>query len=211
MRFLLKLLDALLPQRVTKALVASATLETLSGQVSPTTHRLAGCSITFLLPYRVPLVRALIHEAKYHDDATAISLLGAVLADYLLAYAEDRQFDTETILLVPVPLGSGRLRERGYNQVERIVRTALERLPERYQLATSLIARSRETRQQARLPRKERLVNMDNAFVLLDERPSNAVIMLIDDVATTGSTLAAVQATLETGTPREVVPLALAH
>jgi predicted amidophosphoribosyltransferase len=211
MRFLLKLLDVLLPPRTTKTLVADATLEMLSALVSPTTRRLAAGTVTSLLPYRAPLVRALMHEAKYHSDKKAISLLGTVLADYLRQYEEDRQFDTEALVLVPVPLANGRLKERGYNQVEMIAHTALTELSSRYHLDTRLVTRTKETEPQARLPRKQRLTNMHGAFAPTGTVPVNATLILLDDVATTGSTLAAMEAAVSVHDFNNIHALSIAH
>jgi predicted amidophosphoribosyltransferase len=137
-------------------------------------------------------------------------MLGTVLADYLRQYEEDRQFDTEALVLVPVPLASRRLKERGYNQVERIARAALAQLSSRYHLETRLVARTKETEPQARLSRTQRLTTMDGAFALTGPVPGNATLILLDDVATTGSTLAAMETAVIT--PHcPIVLLALAH
>ncbi len=211
MLFLLKLLDVLLPPRTTRALVEGATLETLGTYVSPASHRLATTTITSLLPYRVPLVRALVKEAKYHHDIKAIALLGAVLADYLLTYAEDRQFDTSSIVIVPVPLGSARLRERGHNQVESIARAALQHLPERFSIETKLITRIKETAPQARLSRSNRLTNMTQAFAVTGDVPTKSTVIFLDDVATTGSTLAAMEAAIGAHDFSDIHTLSIAH
>lgn len=211
MRFLLKLLDVLLPPRTTKALVADATLAALGAHVSPTTHRLAKGTVTSLLPYRVPLVRALIHEAKYHDDKRAAELLGTVLADYLRSYGEDRPFDTKRIVLIPAPLGSKRLRERGYNQVENIARAALLQLPDRFLIETGVLIRTEETIPQTQLSRKERLTNLHTAFAVAGTIPTNSTIILLDDVATTGSTLAAMEAALSDQGYNDFDTLSIAH
>lgn len=210
MRFLLRLLDALLPPRHTKALVESATLEMLGAHVSPSTQRLAAATVTSLLPYRAPLVRALIHEAKYHADAKATELLGTVLADYLRTYEEDRRFDTKRIVLIPAPLSSKRMRERGYNQVESIARAALPQLPDRFLIGTDVLIRTKETVPQARLSRKERLTNVSDAFAVTGAIPEDAIVVLLDDVATTGSTLAGMSTSFNTGN-RPATLLALAH
>jgi competence protein ComFC len=210
MRFLLRLLDTLLPLRETKALVESATLQSLAVHAVPTTHRLARSTVTSLLPYRVPIVRALIHEAKYYDNKKATALLGAVLSDYLLSYSEDRQFDAKQILLVPVPLGPKRLRERGFNQVERVVYAALAQLPKRYQIETNLVARVSETAPQARRSRGERLGAMNDTFSVAGDVPTGSDIIVLDDVATTGATLSAVQTALASRGCSTVL-LALAH
>jgi predicted amidophosphoribosyltransferase len=211
MNFLLKLLDVLLPMRATRVLSTDASIESLGAYVAPTTHTLAAGRVTALLPYRTPQVRSIIHEAKYYDDVQATMLLGRILADYLISMHEDSPFDSASYLLVPVPLSTARYRERGFNQVERIVRAALKNLPQTFALETGLVARVRDTRPQARLSRGERLTNMKDAFVLRKAIPPNVTIVLIDDVATTGATLDAMRAAFSSQEFGNIHAIAIAH
>jgi ComF family protein len=99
---------------------------------------------------------------------------------------------TGRISLIPVPLGARRARERGYNQSERIA-TALGRLigaPVR----ANLLRRTRETRTQTALTPEARRANLAGAFSCCDAGGLAAV--LVDDVFTTGATLAAAAAAL---------------
>ena len=59
-------------------------------------------STTYLLPYTSRDVRALIHEAKFHQNPRAISLLGEVLGMYL------KEINHEEVVLIPVPLSRAR-------------------------------------------------------------------------------------------------------
>jgi ComF family protein len=94
---------------------------------------------------------------------------------------------TGQVSLIPIPLGTRRARERGYNQSERIA-AALGRcvgLPVR----TDLLRRSRETRTQTALTPEARRANLAGAFIAGDVR--GMTLVLVDDVFTTGATLAA--------------------
>lgn len=92
-------------------------------------------------------------------------------------------------LLVPVPLGRQRQRERGHNQAEVLARAIAERAGLKVEDALS---RSRETRSQTALDPRERSANVAGAFAV--GRASCVVgrrVVLIDDVLTTGATLVA--------------------
>jgi len=93
-------------------------------------------------------------------------------------------------LLVPVPLGRQRERERGHNQAELLAR-AIAR-PSGLKVADVLV-RTRETRSQTSLDPRERRENVRGAFEVLGAggRVSGKRLMLIDDVLTTGATLVA--------------------
>jgi ComF family protein len=87
---------------------------------------------------------------------------------------------------VPVPLADQRFRERGFNQAIEIGRELELQLS--IPLRCDVVARIRDTREQAGLDRKGRRKNVRNAFKVL--RPMDAQrIAILDDVVTTGSTV----------------------
>jgi ComF family protein len=92
-------------------------------------------------------------------------------------------------VLVPVPLGARRLRERGYNQ-SAIIAAALA-VRWRVPIAPGAVVRLRETSSQVRLTPDERSANVHAAFAAGDAadatRGRHAV--LVDDVVTTAATL----------------------
>ena len=88
--------------------------------------------------------------------------------------------------LVPIPLGTARLRERGYNQ-SAVLATALGNLFH-LPVAAGLLRRRRETTTQTALTPEERRANLAGAFEAVSALPCHPV--LVDDVFTTGATLA---------------------
>lgn len=89
--------------------------------------------------------------------------------------------------VIPMPLSSGRLAVRGFNQAHELAR----RLSPRGVDAT-LALRLRDTPAQARLDREARLANMRQAFALEPARAHEARdrrIVLVDDVMTSGASL----------------------
>lgn len=102
---------------------------------------------------------------------------------------------TGQVSLIPIPLGSRRLRDRGYNQSERIARVLGARAG--LEIRTDLLARVRDTRTQTALTPEDRQANVAGAF-----HPHGAAglrCVLVDDVFTTGATLAEAGAALSAG------------
>jgi len=88
--------------------------------------------------------------------------------------------------LIPIPLAPKRLRQRSYNQSERLARALARtwRIP----VIADLLVRTRETPTQTALTPGTRLANVAGAFAV--RRAAHATYVLIDDVFTTGATLA---------------------
>lgn len=193
------LLDIILPRRARTIRAENWTLHDLV--VSPKDHDACGIRITTLLDYKSPAVEDCIRSLKYDGSAHSAELLAEALADYLREeIAQIKSFSVRPILLVPIPLYKTRERERGFNQVE----TILKKSPREFldgTLATFVpraLARTRETKQQTRLSRTERLQNVTGAFsASLSESVRDSHIFLIDDVTTTGATLAEATRALE--------------
>lgn len=195
-----RLLDLLFPRKDTALIVERITDIEFGKLVSPVVTE---SGVVALLPYRHPHVRACVIEAKFHRNAKAISLLANVLKEYVAALEEDSEaFDTLSYMVVPIPLSAARQRERGYNQVEEVVRSA------GLSYETALLKRIRDTRPQTSLPRSARIENVKDAFALAHEPSPARTYILVDDVFTTGATLASAARSME-GTP--CVRLALAH
>jgi ComF family protein len=97
-------------------------------------------------------------------------------------------------LIVPVPLHDARLRERGYNQSVEIARSVASRLD--VPLAAEACTRVRDTAAQLDLPWKERRENVRGAFSCRQALHGKTVAV-VDDVMTTGATLAEMAATLK--------------
>lgn len=104
-------------------------------------------------------------------------------------------------LLIPLPLHSARLRERGFNQALEIARPIAAQF--KLELAIGKLTRQKDTEHQARLSANARWINMRNAFHYQGSL-AGARVALIDDVMTSGASLNAAAKALKAAGAIEV-------
>jgi competence protein ComFC len=128
-------------------------------------------------------IRQAIHSLKYRRNLA----LGDAFAQYLAEFVSGLGWQVD--MVVAVPLGRQRMKERGYNQVGLLAKpfSALQHWP----YTPKALERVRETRSQVGLSPSERKENIFGAFYGDQAQVSGKVILVMDDVATTGATLAA--------------------
>lgn len=209
MSVIVRILDLLFPPRESERSVRGASADDFAALVSPVTLPLAGGLATALLPYR-GLAKDAVIEAKYHGNRAAMALLGGVLAEYLLEFSADEGALSGKLALVPMPLSAQRRRDRGYNQVERICEAAMARLGGAFALMPSALLRIRDTAPQTRASGEGRRTNMRGAFAAAEDLDASYTYIVVDDVITTGATMAAATEALRSADAR-VIPLALAR
>lgn len=120
-----------------------------------------------------------------------------------------RSLNWQVNVLVPIPLGKKRLKERGYNQVGLVARPLAYQLGIRYE--PDALWKTRETRSQVGLTISERSENVRDAYQADSKLAKDKSVLLMDDVATTGSTISACTAALRAAGAQEVYVLTIAR
>lgn len=128
-------------------------------------------------------VQALLHQVKYQNSKGLALHLGIWFAAEVLLPVQDH-FD----LIVPVPIHPNKLKSRGYNQSYEIAR-GISRCTGRP--VADILNRVRASGTQTGLSRWDRFQNTSEEFTLEKEQNlTNSRILLVDDVITTGATIA---------------------
>ena len=150
-------------------------------------------------------LKDLIHELKYQNDFAALPYIYTVL-DRL--DDEWQQFFADFDYVIPVPLHAEKLKQRGFNQVDRIFSPWTKAHGLHY---ADILIRTKKTKSQYSLNPSERSINLHAAFALKkDISVTNAKCLLLDDIFTTGSTLKNCAKVLKEHGARSVSGLVLA-
>ncbi|MGH8506811.1 MAG: ComF family protein [Stenotrophobium sp.] len=123
-----------------------------------------------------------VHQLKYHAGLNQARLLGTLMGQRLAQRSQPLP-----TLVIPVPLHDTRLMRRGYNQALELAR-GVQRVLD-IEVDASAARRLRRTRDQIGLTPAQRRRNVHEAFAI-DARVAGRHIALLDDVMTTGATLA---------------------
>ncbi len=148
-------------------------------------------------------VRSAIHAFKYEGVTRLLDTLEAWLCTALNA----ANWPVE--MVTAVPLHTRRLRERGYNQAA-LLAEALAAW-HGWDFAPRALSRTRETVSQVNLSARERRQNVAGAFVADSAVFSGRRVLVVDDVLTTGATLAACAEALRAAGASQVFGLTVAE
>lgn len=148
-------------------------------------------------PYSNPVLREAIHGLKYGNLRTLAESLGQLLRRRL-----DRLLpDWSEVVVTAIPLHKDRQHQRDYNQAALIGQAVA---PDGYR---ETLVRYQKRPAQATLGRKERIVNAKGIFALRPQAVEivrDKIVVLVDDVTTTGSTLQEAAEILRQAQPKAI-------
>jgi competence protein ComFC len=154
------------------------------------------------LGYFTGPLRDAIHSLKYQRNLG----LGEFFSIPLLQIIQRERWQID--LITAVPLNEKRHKERGYNQAEVLARPLARKIGIPY--SSLLIKRIKHTKSQVGLSLLDRQNNVADAFLTVTTLVASKNILIIDDVATTGSTLDACAKVLKDAGTKNVFALTLA-
>lgn len=151
---------------------------------------------------------------SYEDDL--IAKVGEIKNDkkkyYIVPFAKlmldkFKEIDVKFDLILPIPITSDRLSDRGFNQAEELAKE-INKIS--HKVYNNILLKSRDTQHQTGLGREERMNNLNDSFMVTDKKlVKGKVILLVDDIYTTGSTINESAKTLKDAGAKEVYALCL--
>ena len=135
---------------------------------------------------------------KFHSSFKNGDILCLELKSFLKSYPHLSDFD----YVIPIPLSKQRMRERGFKQSEIFARCISKAF--NIPLNTSDVSRTKHTVRQSALNTADRIKNVQNAFSAEHSLKDKRVI-LVDDIYTTGNTMASCAKAIEDAGAREII------
>ena len=198
------ILDSIFPPTAHERLLRKVTTERFRKHYEP---RTLGCTIA-LAAYESRTVQAAVAACKFEKNLHAATLLASLFDQWLTLHSS-----VGKTILIPIPLSEIREKERGFNQVTRVIDhiTSSPRLI----LQKNWLIRPTDTPRQTSLGRNARLDNMKGVFlttpyVTQTDWETVDRIIICDDVMTTGATLEAARMELRKVVPKGVTIICLA-
>jgi len=202
---------------------------------SPSAERESAKWIFPLYDYRHPPIKKALWFFKYKGKKRLASVFAETLYGKIMEELSELNLleNFREPILIPIPLSPKRYRERGYNQAELICRELIKidkkanlrhsvddahfSYSVNMQLENNILIKPKDTEHQARIKnRTERLKNIIGSFSIKNAKENISKIkgrniILIDDITTTGATLAEAKKVLKQAGARKVIAFTVAH
>lgn len=185
---LIQTLEALTPQK-------------LRSSIPPSPHQNA------VLTYQHPLTKALIRGIKFTHHSPSIALGGALLHHHICTHYKGEY----PVLLIPVPQSLKRRLQRGYDHTLLLAKAIIAHDHSRHlRLLCHAVHRTHRPPQSTK-KRADRLTSLTHSFMAHSAVVKNTHIIIIDDVCTTGATIAEMKRALREAGALSVTAFTLAH
>jgi len=153
------------------------------------------------------LVKELIHRFKYRSQDHLSPVLSFLLIDFI------KEFNLPPLeyfdMLMPIPLHKNKLREREFNQSALIAQNLSKAFG--MDVSTDNLMRVRDTNTQTELPPEKRFLNVLDSFSVREPaKIKDKMILLVDDVLTSGATCSEAAKALKSNGARTVFVLTIA-
>ena len=211
------IIDFLFPKRKNESDVSSLTFEEIS--LLPRSKNLQK-NITSFFNYKDNKVKALIWEIKYHRNEKMLDLISKIMAEHIVEDLYEKIIFENNLcfVLTGIPITKNKLKERGFCQTDLLCQKIInilnknQNLKDKIEYKKEAIIKIKETKNQSHTKSKEeRTINLKNCFWSNKKLVENKIIILIDDVLTTGRTIEEAGKTLISSGAKEVIGYTIAH
>lgn len=210
MKFLRKIIDIFWPPSPTEIMLLDQARNNVLPHASVIPHK----NMYALFHYKHPVIRSAIRILKRHHNKNIATCFGNYLYEHIQTIIDDEilYHDYHSIVCIPMPITSKRLRERGFNQAELLTQALIQH--DTHYCCKEILIKKHDTDKQAlQSSRNARAHNMKNCFMTharyIPEK--NTLYVVVDDVITTGATMKEALRTLRLAGYRHCIGIAVAH
>lgn len=189
-------------------------LDLASWQIISSPQKLSDGTLT-IFHYENKMVKNGILAVKRRNNAQMATIFAEITSDFLLEELSEmaQMHDFNNPIIIGIPISRKNLSRKGFNHTEEIARRIVEQI-ESIEFIPRALYKTRHTEPQKNLPRAKRLTNLKNSMEINKkylEKIKNRCVIVVDDVSTTGATLAEARRALLSAGARKVLSFALAH
>ena len=143
---------------------------------------------TILLPYNKDVTRNFLFALKYEKHKKSIKLAANILSEYINdEFIEIKSINNYKIVVTNIPSTKTRKTKEGYDHIKEIIQNLELRKSIKYK---ELLEWKEDIKRQSQIKnRKERIDNVSDKLELKQKIDKNTVVIVVDDISTTGSTL----------------------
>ncbi len=211
------LISLLFPERCISCDKKGSVLCAICERTITTKPQALSGTVAALFDYKNPLVKKAVWALKYHRKRALGNYFGTALyREFFKQLARRGEGKNDEIVLIPVPASKKAVATRGYNHA-RIIAQAIARCAEKDHMTLvvrgDILFKTKENTQQARARSKiGRQENVAGIFAVQHGAYLvGKTVILIDDVITTGATIAEARKAIKSHGPKRVLAIAVAH
>ena len=163
--------------------------------------------------YKENLIKRLIKDYKFYWRKDILNDFWEILVEKIIKYMKEelQSFRKKDFLVVCPPMDFFKKIKRWYNHSELLAIFISKYFWFRFE--KNLVLKTRKTRQQSKLSRQKRILNLEKAFKINDKKVDivdNKVVLIIDDVISTGTTVNEISRVLKKSKAKKVIVISIA-
>lgn len=166
-----------------------------------------------LTHYKIKIIKKLIHDFKFYHKKDIVDDFSELLIEKMIKYMweELKSFKKEDFIVISPPMSFFRKLKRWYNHSEVLAKLIAYNFG--FKFEKNLIIKNKQTRQQSKLSKQERLTNLEKAFKINKNKVDiidKKIIILIDDVISTWTTINEISKIIKTYNSIKIIVVTIA-